>query len=208
MRAAMGSNHSPQDPPNRRPKGLRANLAAYIQARYKPYFTKFELKPGSVAQRMRDEIAFRAASHMLGISLVLVCGDVTRPFQVLHYCNRKSQAGALYSPASPEPASGVCHRGQPAFAVRKRRLSCAQIFLFSIFAASWARQVGVQLGPATPSMNLFVLHPLGRLESCSYWVAFMVNASCRRPGVVKPGRIKKKEGTLNPKLLNPKRALK
>ena len=70
-------------------KGLRANLAAYIQARYKPYFTKFELKPGSVAQRMRDEIAFRAASHMLGISLVLVCGDVTRPFQVLHYYNRK-----------------------------------------------------------------------------------------------------------------------
>ena len=48
----------------------------YLKAVYRP-------------KRYADEVAFRAASHMLGISLVLICGDTVRPSQVLHYHNSK-----------------------------------------------------------------------------------------------------------------------
>ena len=50
----------------------------YLKAVYRP-------------KRYADEVAFRAASHMLGISLVLICGDIVRPSQVLQYHNSKSQ---------------------------------------------------------------------------------------------------------------------
>ena len=105
-------------------KGLRARLAAYIEAhaqRCRPCFTpNTGASQGSTTQEERerllrvedgeapkpweqylkavyrpkryaDEVAFRAASHMLGISLVLICGDTVRPSQVLHYHNSKSQ---------------------------------------------------------------------------------------------------------------------
>ena len=40
--------------------------------------------------RYGDEIAFRAACALLGVSITLVCGDLDRPSQVLYYTNSRS----------------------------------------------------------------------------------------------------------------------
>ena len=40
--------------------------------------------------RYADEVAFRATTSLLGVSITLVCGDLACPTQVLHYRNEKS----------------------------------------------------------------------------------------------------------------------
>ena len=52
--------------------------AEYAKALYRP-------------ARYADEIAFRATTSLLGVSLCLVCGELANPSQVLHYRNEKSQ---------------------------------------------------------------------------------------------------------------------
>ena len=50
----------------------------YVKAVYRP-------------ARYADEIAFRAATSLLGISICFICGDLAKPSQVMHYRNPKSQ---------------------------------------------------------------------------------------------------------------------